>query len=146
MEPQLFHLLLKVLVRLVYGSAHLGAEPTMRIPEERLLHILRDTALSEVRLDQPDLTLRQLAILLVVYQTSELQTVRGLAAHLGISKPAVSRALNRLGDFDLTHRKVDARDRRSVLVERTVTGAAMLKRLKDAMAEAAFRWAKVSVS
>ena len=115
----------------------------MRILEERLLHILRDTALSEIRLDQPDLTLRQLAILLVVYQTPEPQTVRGLAAHLSISKPAVTWTLDRLGDADLTLRKVDARDRRSVIVVRTAAGDAMVQRLKDALAEAASRWAKV---
>lgn len=118
----------------------------MRILEERLLHILQDMALSEIRLDQPDLNMRQLAILLVVYQTPEMQTVRGLAAHLSVNKPAVTRALDRLEEFDLAHRKVDPRDRRSVVVERTATGDAMVQRLKDALAEAAFRWAKVPAS
>ena len=118
----------------------------MRIPDERLLHILRDTVLSEVRLDQPDLSMRQLAVALVVYKTDELQTVRGLAKQLNISKPAVTRALDRLEEIDLAHRKVEASDRRSVVVERTTTGDAMMERLRAAMAEADFRWAKVPVN
>ena len=146
MEPQLFHSLLKVSVGLVHGSAQPAADLTMRILEERLLHILRDMALLEIRLDQPDLTMRQLAILLVVYRTSEPQTVRGMAAHLSISKPSVTRALDRLGKSDLTLRRADPRGLRSVIVGRTAAGDAMVQRLKDALAEAAFRWAKVPVS
>lgn len=37
---------------------------------DALLHIFRKTTLSELRLDQPDLSLRQLAVLLTVYQTN----------------------------------------------------------------------------
>ncbi|WP_408735130.1 MarR family transcriptional regulator [Belnapia moabensis] len=89
-----------------------------------------------MRSDQPDLSMRQLAVVLVVYQTEEPQTVRGLAASLNIQKPAVTRALDCLEEIDLARRKVDPRDRRSIIVERTGTGDAMLKRLQDAMAEA----------
>jgi DNA-binding MarR family transcriptional regulator len=100
---------------------------------DRLLQILRGTVLSEVRLDQPDLNMRQLAIALVVYRTDALQTVRGLAEYLNISKPAVTRALDRLGEFDIIRRKIDPNDRRSVQAMRTQMGAAMMKRLEAAM-------------
>jgi DNA-binding MarR family transcriptional regulator len=118
----------------------------MQIAEERLLHVLRGTLLPEVRSQQPDLTMRQLAVLLVVYLTNEPQTVRGLSAYLNISKPAVTRALDRLEEFDLARRKVDVRDRRSITVERTATGDVMVKRLRAAMADAEFRWTMVPVS
>lgn len=111
----------------------------MRLPGEHMLHTLLDTLLSEVRLDQPDLSLRQLAVLLVAYQTDELLTVRGLAQHLQISKPAVTRALDRLAEFNLIRREVDFRDHRSVILRRTDAGTAMILRVKAAAAGANFR-------
>lgn len=104
--------------------------------QDHLLHIFRETILSEVRLDQPDLTLRQLAIVLTIYQTTEPQTVRGLAKTLNISRPVVTRGLDRLSEHDLTRRKIDPLDRRSVLVMRTLAGTAMMRRLTDAIATA----------
>ncbi|MBL6081926.1 MarR family transcriptional regulator [Belnapia sp. T18] len=103
---------------------------------DHLLQVLREACLSEVRSDHPNLTLRQLAVLLVVYQTNELQTVRGLAKHLNISKPVITRALDRLEELDLAHREIDPKDRRSVLVQRTPNGTAMVERLRATMAAA----------
>jgi DNA-binding MarR family transcriptional regulator len=100
---------------------------------DHLLQLLRGTVLSEVRLDQPDLSMRQLAVTLVVYRTDEPQTVRGLAKYLNISKPAVTRALDRLGEFDIVQRKIDPSDRRSVLAMRTTMGTSMVQRLEAAM-------------
>jgi DNA-binding MarR family transcriptional regulator len=62
--------------------------------------------------------------------------VRGLAAELNVSKPAITRALDRLGELDLARRKVDPLDRRSVLVQRTMKGAAFLRDLRSIMSEA----------
>ena len=45
----------------------------------------------------------------------EAQTVRGLAAKLNVSKPAITRALDRLAELDLVRRKTDPLYRRSVL-------------------------------
>jgi DNA-binding MarR family transcriptional regulator len=103
---------------------------------DHLLHILRETFLSEVRSDRPDLTMRQLAVALTVYQTDRLQTIRDLAKHLDISTSAVSRTLGRLSHFDLVRRKIDLLDRRSTNVMRTSAGTAMMQRLADAMAVA----------
>ena len=111
----------------------MAQEPTTSDTSDRLLQILRGTFLSEVRLDRPDLSMRQLAIALIIYKTDELQTVRGLARHLNISKPAVTRALDRLGEFDIVRRKIDPSDRRSVLAMRTTVGAAMVGRLQAAV-------------
>ena len=84
-----------------------------------------------------DLSARQLAIFLICYQKEGPHTVRGLAAELGISRPAVSRALDRLGDFGLTRRQMDPRDRRSIIVRRTRKGTERLTELKDLSAQVA---------
>jgi DNA-binding MarR family transcriptional regulator len=68
---------------------------------------------------------------------TEAQTVRGLAAKLGVSKPAITRALDRLSEFDLVRRKTDPLDRRSVLVQRTATGMAFLRELRTILRDAA---------
>jgi DNA-binding MarR family transcriptional regulator len=67
-----------------------------------------------------------LALLLTVYLTPPPHTVRGLAGTLNISKPAISRALDRLGRLGFIRRKRDDADRRNVLVQRTVKGSVFL--------------------
>jgi len=103
---------------------------------DRMVGVLRDTVVSLVRRDGPDLSARQLGVFLTVYLAEGPHTVRGLAAELNVSKPAITRALDRLGEFDLARRKLDPMDRRSVLVQRTVNGAALLRDLRQTMAEA----------
>lgn len=102
---------------------------------DHLLDVLRDTTVAMVRRDGPDLTARQLSIFLTTYLHDREHTVRGLAAELNVSKPAVTRALDRLESTDLTRRKVDLRDRRSVLVQQTVKGAALLRELRGILAD-----------
>ena len=94
-------------------------------------HILRTTIVELVRMDGPDLSARQLGVFLTCYLEKEAQTVRGLAATLNVSKPAITRALDRLVEFDLVRRKTDHLDRRSVLVQRTATGMAFLRELQS---------------
>jgi DNA-binding MarR family transcriptional regulator len=91
---------------------------------EQVLCMLLDIVAEMVRLDNPDFTLRQLAVFLTCYSQEDAHTVRGLAAHLRVSKPAISRALDRLGEFGLIRREMDPFDRRSILVQRTPKGAA----------------------
>lgn len=67
-----------------------------------------------------------MALLLSVYLGEGPHTVRGLAKDLKISKPAVSRALDRLGELNYIRRERDDLDRRNVLVQRTTTGAKYL--------------------
>ena len=104
---------------------------------DQLLHIIRQTCVAEIRSDQPDLNLRQFAVLLLIDLTDEPQTVRGLAAHLNVAKPAITRAIDRLEELELARREPDGRDRRSIIVRRTARGAAMVERLQVAMAQAA---------
>jgi DNA-binding MarR family transcriptional regulator len=98
--------------------------------------ILRETTVALVRRDGPDLSARQLGVFLTVYLTDGPHTVRGLAAELNVSKPAITRALDRLGELDLARRKVDPMDRRSVIVQRTLKGTGFLRDLRHIMAEA----------
>ncbi|TAN66701.1 MAG: MarR family transcriptional regulator, partial [Magnetospirillum sp.] len=74
---------------------------------------------------------------LTVYLTPPPHTVRGLAATLNISKPAITRALDRLTEFGLVKRKVDDQDRRSVLIQRTVKGSVFLREFGDIIVQAA---------
>ena len=56
-------------------------------------------------------------------------TVRGLAAKLGVTKPAITRALDSLGRMGLLTRRRDDLDKRNVVVLRTVKGALYIERL-----------------
>jgi DNA-binding MarR family transcriptional regulator len=89
-----------------------------------------------VRRDGADLSARQLGVFLTCYLNDGGHTVRGLAAELNVSKPAITRALDRLGELDLARRKVDPMDRRSVLVQRTTKGSAFLRDVRGIMTEA----------
>lgn len=109
----------------------------MKGTADELVGIVRATIVALVRRDGPDLTARQLGVFLTVYLQNGPHTVRGLAGGLNVSKPAITRALDRLGDLDVVRRKVDPRDRRSVLVQRTVKGAALLRELRVIMRDAA---------
>jgi DNA-binding MarR family transcriptional regulator len=106
--------------------------------------LLRDTIVALVRRDGADLSARQLGVFLTCYLNEGGHTVRGLAAELNVSKPAITRALDRLGELDLARRKVDPLDRRSVLVQRTTKGAAFLRDLRSIMLEASGQGKKSS--
>jgi DNA-binding MarR family transcriptional regulator len=89
------------------------------------------TALIEyVRSGEPDLTNRQMALLMLVYLTPGPHTVRGLARKLSVSKPVVTRALNTLGSLGYLRRERDQDDRRNVFVVRTNDGANFLEGFK----------------
>lgn len=98
--------------------------------------LLRDTVIALVRRDGIDLSARQLGVFLTCYLNNGPHTVRGLAAGLNVSKPAITRALDRLGELDLARRKVDPLDRRSVLIQRTPKGSSFLRDLRSIMTRA----------
>lgn len=87
-----------------------------------------ETLVSYVRSGQPDLTNRQMALLLAVYIKPGPHTVRGLAGLLGVSKPVITRALNTLGTLGYLRRERDETDRRNVFVAQTESGAQFLER------------------
>ena len=107
---------------------HLSAQQALnlwRVALSRAVHEL-----------EPDLSARQMAILLNVYLTPAPHTVRGLAAQLALAKPAVTRALDRLEAAGFVRRAPDRRDGRSIVVERTVKGAAFLGEFGTYVSEA----------
>jgi len=104
---------------------------------EQRVDLLRQTITALVRRDGADLSSRQLAVFLTCYLEEQAQTVRGLAGRLSVSKPAITRALDRLAEFDLVRRKTDPQDRRSVLVQRTTVGATFLRDIKKILTDAA---------
>jgi DNA-binding MarR family transcriptional regulator len=101
------------------------------------LKLWHDVNLDLVRGDAPDLSARQLTILLTVYLEPPPHTVRALAAKLGVSKPVITRALDAMGQKDLVNRRRDAQDRRNVLVQRTVKGSLYLEGLADMISKRA---------
>jgi DNA-binding MarR family transcriptional regulator len=103
----------------------------MNSEQNQHLRFLFEALASSVRGDGPDLSARQMAIMLMVYLTDGPHTVRGLTAELAISKPAVTRALDQLADLKFIERAKDTRDRRSVLINRTHTGEEFLSHFAD---------------
>jgi DNA-binding MarR family transcriptional regulator len=79
-----------------------------------------------VRSGQPDLTNRQMALMMLVHRSDGPHTVRGLAERLNVSKPVITRALNKLGTMDFIRRERDSSDRRNIFVQRTAKGAEFL--------------------
>ncbi len=109
----------------------------MKIESQKALNIWRVALVEIVRNERPDLTSRQMAVLLTVYLAPGPHTVRGLATTLNVSKPAITRALDRLGELDLVRRKADESDRRSILVQRTVKGSVFLSEFGEVIRQAA---------
>ena len=85
------------------------------------------TLVGYVRSGKPDLTNRQMALMMLVYLTSGPHTVRGLAQSLGVSKPVVTRALNTLGSLGYLRRERDQADRRNIFIAHTDSGAKFLE-------------------
>ncbi|MBO4519707.1 MAG: winged helix-turn-helix transcriptional regulator [Alphaproteobacteria bacterium] len=103
------------------------------------LELWRQTVFEIVRQmeNDEDLSSRQMAVLLNVYLTEPPHTVRALAADLNISKPAVSRAVDKLSVLGFILRQTDEKDRRSVNLSRTIKGAQYVMKLGDTIAEKA---------
>lgn len=109
----------------------------MELTDLKALDMWRRAIVSSVRLDVPDLSARQMALLLTVYLTPPPHTVRGLAKTLDVSKPAITRAVNRLSELGWARRKTDENDRRSVLIQRTVKGSVFLREFGELIVAAA---------
>jgi DNA-binding MarR family transcriptional regulator len=97
------------------------------LSEIQALDLWRRAIVASVRIDVPDLSARQMSLVLTVYLTPPPHTVRGLAAALNVSKPAITRAIDRLSELGVVRRKRDENDRRSVLIKRTVKGSVFLR-------------------
>lgn len=102
-----------------------------RLSAAQAMQLWHDVHLSQVRDAAPDLSVRQMSILLTVYLEAPPHTVRGLSAKLKVTKPVVTRALDSMGKMGLVTRRRDDRDKRNVLVQRTVNGVLFLEKLTD---------------
>jgi DNA-binding MarR family transcriptional regulator len=102
-----------------------------------LMNTLRHTVIRMVSSSDRDLSSRQLAVLLTCYLNDTPQTVRGLAATLNVSKPAITRALDRLEQLEMVRRKMDPMDHRSIYLVRTNSGKAYMKQLQGQLTAAA---------
>ena len=104
------------------------------------LHRFKSMVAGSVRSNDPDLTTRQLAVLLIVHleDVEHGHTVRGLAKQLNVSRAAITRAADRLCELKYVIRKDDPKDRRSVLIDGTKRGADFLRAIdRYAMTDAA---------
>ena len=110
-----------------------------RLSSTQILDLWRGALVETVRRDRPDLSARQMALLLTVYLTPPPHTVRGLAKLLDVSKPAITRAVNRLSELGMVRRKTDEADRRSVLIQRTVKGSIFLREFGELIVTAVDR-------
>ena len=101
----------------------------MNIGASQALKLWHDVTHDLVLEEDTDLSARQMTVLLTVYLEMPPHTVRGLAAKLGVTKPAITRALDTLGRLGLLTRRRDEHDKRNVVVLRTVKGALYVERL-----------------
>lgn len=103
----------------------------LQLTTAAVLNLWHDVHLALVRDDEPDLSARQISILLTIYLEAPPHTVRDLAVRLNVSKPVITRALDTMGKMGLVSRRRDDKDRRNVLIQRTVAGALFVERLAD---------------
>ena len=101
------------------------------------LEFLRETLTALVRRDGRDLTARQLTTFLAIYTHEDTHTVSSLADLMNISRPGVTRVMDRLVQFDLIAREEDREDRRRVLARRTLRGLQLFRELAGMAREAA---------
>ena len=104
---------------------------TDRMSRKESLAFWHRVTLATVRSDAPDLSARQLAMLMSIYLEDGLHTVRSLAKHLGVAKAAISRATDSLCKLGFIERKPDYRDKRSVVLTRTPAGIHFLSEFAD---------------
>ena len=104
-----------------------GKRAIVATTDPHTLSVWMTALVDYVRSGEPDLTNRQMALLLLVYLKPGPHTVRGLARALNVSKPVVTRALNRLGALGYLRRQRDDADKRNIFVARTSEGAEFLE-------------------
>ncbi len=82
--------------------------------------------------DMPyDLSARQIGILLNVYLQPAPHSIKSLSEQLGVSKPAVCRAIDSLEKLKFVKRQRDKDDKRNVLIQRTVKGSVFLSEFAE---------------
>ena len=95
------------------------------------LMLWRDISAYTVQKFGFDITNRQVLVMLSVYLEPGFHSVKSLSELLGISKPAICRALDQLSKAGLVKRKRDDADRRIVYLQRTVKGSVTLSEFSE---------------
>ncbi|MDP7392592.1 MAG: hypothetical protein QGH07_12230 [Alphaproteobacteria bacterium] len=72
----------------------------MSLMPNQSIDLWRCSVVHSVKYVSQDFSTRQMAVLLTVYLTPPPHAVRGLAAKQNISMPAITRALDCLGEFE----------------------------------------------
>ena len=85
--------------------------------------------LAYVRSGEVDLTQRQLAVLLLICETSKILMVRDIARMLDVAKPVVTRAVVTLAGHGFACKRRDFEDRRDMAPRPTEQGHAYVQRL-----------------
>lgn len=98
-----------------------------RLTSIQTLSLWRDVTVASVAGELPDLSARQLAVLLCVYMEEGPHTVRSLASRLNVTKAVISRAIDRLTSHGYIERADDPRDKRSIVLRRTADGIRFLR-------------------
>ena len=109
--------------------------PTV-VPAGQMVELWRTALVAWVRSDDPDLTNRQVALLLVVGLEPGPHTVRGLASRLAVAKPVITRAASRLAELNFVRRLGDPKDGRNVFIVATDAGMAFLDSFAQALEQA----------
>ena len=108
---------------------HVAPTPIRR-PKVNLsegLDLWHRVTIESVRASEPDLSTRQMAVLMTIYLSEGPHTVRSLAKHLSVTKAVISRAVDRLCSYGYVERAPDIRDKRSVIMRRTSGGINYLR-------------------
>jgi DNA-binding MarR family transcriptional regulator len=88
-----------------------------------------------VRRDERVLTSRQLGVYLACYDRDGNQTPGQLVRELSMPKSSITRALKVLEGRNLVRRRIDWNDLRSVTIERTTDGYALLEHMRRVAAD-----------
>ncbi|MEO1189200.1 MAG: MarR family transcriptional regulator [Pseudomonadota bacterium] len=103
----------------------------LELRASQALNLWHGTNLELVLDGDIDLSFRQVSILLTIYLEPPPHTVRGLASRLDVTKPVITRALDTMGKRKLVDRMRDPKDRRNVIIRRTVEGALYVEKIGD---------------
>jgi len=70
----------------------------------------------------PELTTRQMALMIMIHKTNGPHRVRHMAQKLGVRKPVITRAINSLEGLGFVRRMADTEDKRDCYILPTVKG------------------------
>lgn len=118
-------------VTLKPASTQTDRKTSRKISRTESLALWHRVTIEAVVNDAPDLSSRQLALLMTVYLEKGPHTVRSLAKKLNVTKAVIVRAIDKLAGMDFVRRAPDHRDKRSIILTRTPCGIHYLTHFAD---------------